>query len=156
MMNDENKMLDITFIDKDMQECLDKFNELCISYYPDIKSWDHNDLHAMARSIAPYKWRKFLLQDKVRDWFKEEQLIELRKKANNLIKTAEKNNTAQQQTLNNILTQLNKQDTSENKTLIIYNCFTPLSKEEEENDNITKIHNIPDGIKNAINEVKSK
>ena len=64
--------------------------------------------------------------------------------------------TAQQQTLNNILTQLNKQDTSENKTLIIYNCFTPLSKEEDENDNITKIHNIPDGIKNAINEVKSK
>lgn len=153
---DDNRMLDINFVDKDMQLCLEKFNELCTTYYPDIKEWDHNELHAMCREIPPYKWRRFLLQEKVKEWYRDEQNIELRKKAAHLIKNAEKNNTAQQATLNNILTQLNKQENNDNKTLIIYNCFTPLSKDEEENPNVNKIQDIPDSIKDAIQIIKKR
>lgn len=152
----DNKMININFNDKDLINCQNKFNELCEDYYPEIKSWDHNELHAMCSDIPPYIWKKFLLHERVREWFEDEQTIELRKKTNLLIRNAERNNTAQQATLNNLLTQLSKQKSNENKTIIIYNCFVPLTKDEEVNPNVTKISNIPNSIKDAIQIIQKK
>ena len=147
------KYIDINFIEEPYKTCEEHFNMLCTQYYPDIKQFSHVELNMYDTSISPADWRKFLLHEKVREWFKEEQTIDMRQKVNKLIANADKNNTAQQQTLNSLLNAMSKEDTKENKTLIIYNCFVPLTKDEQENENVTKIRDIPNGIKNAIQNI---
>lgn len=152
-----NEMLHINFEDENMKKCLRVFNALCENYYPDIKQWDHVELSQMSQmlneNIPPFIWRNFLLNDKVKEWYDEEQAVEIRKKINILLSKADTNNTAQQQTLNNLLTQSSKSKQSENKTIIIYNCFVPLSEDEKENPNVKKINSIPDAISNAIQDI---
>lgn len=152
-----NEMLHIQFKDESLKHCLRVFNKLCETYYPDIKQWDHVELAQMSRAlnenIPPFLWRNFLLHEKVREWYKEEQAVEMRKKINILLSKADTNNTAQQQTLNSLLTQANKAEQTDNKTIIIYNCFVPLSEDEKENPNVRKLNRIPDAISNAIQDI---
>lgn len=145
--------MEIGFIEEPYKKCEEAYNMLCIGAYPEIKQYTHMELHALHPQISPAEWKKFLLHEKVREWFKDEQSLDIRQKVNRLIATADKNNSAQQQTLTSLLTSLSKEDSKENKTLIIYNCFVPLTKDEQENENVTKIRDIPNGIKNAIQTI---
>ena len=154
-MTQNNKYIDINFTEEPYAKCEQEFNSLCELYYPEIKQWTHIELRAVSKDkdISTTDWKRFLLHEKVREWFNEEQQLDIRQKTNKLLMSADKNNTAQNQTLNALLTTLSKSETKESKTIIIYNCFTPLTKDEEVNKNVTKINDIPNGIKNAIQTI---
>ena len=69
---------------------------------------------------------------------------------NNLDNGTQSTGTAQ--TLSQLLSQLNKTKTNNNKTIIIY-TFIPLTKQEEENPNINVSDTIPNSIANAIQTI---
>ena len=98
-----NLYMDIGFKEEPYKKCEESYNMLCQTFYPDIKQYTHIELNGLDSNISPAEWKKFLLHEKVREWFKDEQTLEIRQKTNKLIATAEKNNTAQQQTLNSLL-----------------------------------------------------
>lgn len=145
-----NKYIDINFQEEPYKSCEEAFNLLCQTMYPDIKQYTHIELHALCNTISTSDWKKFLLHEKVKEWFFEEQQLDIRQKTNKLIMSADKNSTAQNQTLTSLLNTLSKNETKDNKVIIIYNCFTPLTEDEKVNKNVTKINDIPNGIKNAI------
>lgn len=148
-------ILDIEFDDEELNECVRVYNEIAETCYPDILEFTHMELYtASHKRISPTMWKKFLLNEKILDWYDEERKIQINNKANKMIKQlGTTNSTAQVQGLNTLLNQINRQDDEkESNEIIIYN-FIPLNKEEEQNPNVNIIKNVPNQIRNAIQTI---
>lgn len=148
-------ILDIEFEDEILQECARVYNEIAETQYPDILEFTHMDLYIHShKRISPSVWKKFLLHEKVLDWYDEERRIQINNKANKLIKQiGTSNSTAQAQGLTTLLNQINRQDDSkESNQFIIYN-FIPLNQEEAKNPNVNTVQSVPNQIRNAIQSI---
>ena len=149
------QILDIEFEDETLQECVRIYNEIADTQYPDILEYTHMDLYiASHKRISPTIWKKFLLNEKILDWYDEERRIQINNKANKMIKKlGDTNSTAQVQGLNTLLAQINRQsDEKESNEIIVYN-FIPLNPEEGKNPNVNILKNVPNQIRNAIQTI---
>lgn len=150
------KFIDIKFDDEELNECVDAFNYMCSEkrMYPNILSYDHYTLFLNHNTIGPTIWKKFLSNEQIIEWYEQETNIAIRTKTNKLINNLDNGtqSTGTAQTLSQLLSQLNKTKTNNNKTIIIY-TFIPLTKQEEENPNINVSDTIPNSIANAIQTI---
>lgn len=149
-----NDVMDLEFDDEELQECVNTFNEIAETQYPDILTYNHVDLYtASYKRISPTIWKKFLLNEKVLDWYEQERTITINNKVNKMINDLTKSNsTAQVQGLNTLLAQVNRDEVKESNEIIIYN-FIPLNEEEEKNPNVNISKNIPRQIRDAIQTI---
>ena len=137
--------------ERHLEPLIAEFNRLCHEgYYPEILSWSHYDLYLKTMNITPQQWKEFRLNPKIKQWFEEEEELQLRTTVTRLIQeTGDSRSTAQSQTLNALLAQLNRIDQHQATTKIIYN-FVPLTEFEKENPNVNILSYIPSEIRGAI------
>lgn len=148
-------ILDIEFEDEELQECVLVYNEIAETLYPDILQLNHVELYLQsAKRISPTIWKKFLLNEKIQDWYAQERKIIMGNKVDKMINEIGKNHsTAQMQGLSTLLGQINRDEGNrESNEIIIYN-FIPLTEEEAKNPNVKILQNVPNQIRNAIQTI---
>jgi len=138
-----------------LQHLVDEFNRLCIeeAHYPDILSWDHYELFLRSNGTTPQEWKNFRLNPKVKQWYDEEQDLQLRSKLMKLLgEMGDAKSTGQAQTLSALLKQVSDRDKVDTSTKYIYS-FVPLTIDEEKNPNINILDSIPPEIADAIQTI---
>lgn len=149
------EFLTIKFTDpteQHLNKCVTAFNELCeCGQYPKILQYTHYQLAENSSFPDVNAWKQFLLHPKIKEWYQSERLINLNSQIQKLMDEAgTSHSTAAAQTLNTLLAQQKQmEESTQNKTIIVYN-FVPLTEEEEGDPNINVLQDIPDGIRRAI------
>lgn len=153
------EFLNIKFTEKDeleLNEAVKAFNTMCeCGEYPKLLRYTHYELAQYSELPDPRIWKRFLLHPKIKEWYQSERQINLNSKIQQLMDEAgTSKSTAAAQTLNTLLQQQKlMEESSQNKTIIVYN-FIPLTDEEKGNPNINVLQTIPEGIKSAIRHIK--
>jgi hypothetical protein len=139
--------------EKILKPQIDDFNRLCLEgNYPEILSWNHYDLHknSILENSTPQLWKIFLVHPKIKQWYSEEQDLQLRITFSKILQDiTDGKSTGQAQTISAILNQLNKTDKQESQNFFIYQ-FVPLTEFEKENPNVKILENVPNEIRDAI------
>lgn len=144
-------MMDVKTDDIELKRCIDAFNYLADANYPEILEWAPTDFYLKSgKQISINSWRRFLLDNKIQQWYAEEEQIILRQKRAKLISKLDINTSPAQSTaLNSLLQEQKRRGEDENKTIIIYS-FVDLNKAEKENPLIEKPNTIPKSIKKSL------
>lgn len=155
-MNNELQMMRLNFTKQEERfiPLQEEFNNIAKSYYPDILGWNHYDLHikCIKEWSSPQVWKEFLMNPKVKQWYDEEQILQIRTSVMKLLQdigSSEGKSTGQAQALSTMLSQLNKSERIDTTTKYIYN-FIPLTELEKDNPNVRILKFIPDEIRNAV------
>jgi hypothetical protein len=153
------EFLDIVFTEKEeleINEAVKEFNKLCeCGEYPKLLRYTHYELAQHSDLPDTKIWKRFLLHPKIKEWYQNERQIQLNSRIQQLMDEAgTSKSTAAAQTLNTLLQQQKlMEESSQNKTIIVYN-FIPLTEAEKGNPNINVLQTIPEGIKGAIRNIK--
>lgn len=150
-------ILDVTFTNEKehLNECVKKFNELCEQgMYPSILEWTPFELFMKSPGVSTSKWKEFLLEPTIVNWYASERKLLLQSQVNKLIREAgTSRSTASAQALGTLLKQLNETETTDSSTIFVY-TFVPLTEQERKAPNVNVNNNIPDSIKNSVQIIK--
>lgn len=151
--------LEIVFTEKDeldLNECVQEFDKLCETLYPKVLEYNHHQLAKTTNISSPNKWKRFLLNPRVKEWFASEKAILVNSEIQRLMSSAgSSHSTASVQALNALIAQQKLlEEQQEQKKIIVYN-FIPITDEERKSGVINEIKDVPSGIRRAIRYVGS-
>lgn len=153
------KLIDIQLNtnEQHLQHLIDEFNRLCTEgNYPSILSWDHYTLFVKSNGTTPQEWKEFRLNPKIKQWYEDEQNLQLQSSLMKLLQeVGDGRSTGQAQTISAMLNQLNKLEKQESTVKYIYS-FVPLTKEEALNPDVRILQDIPTEIRDAIQVIQTR